>query len=76
MEFQERLEAIRNDGLSLRRGTGHKLRRDLELVTVLRSQRQPAWGYLTMAIFLTAKYGLIGDGHTRAARREAAWYPF
>jgi hypothetical protein len=76
MTRPERLDSVREDAMSRRPGITHGSQSPLELVSVLRPRRQPAWGRLTMAIYVTAKQVVLGDGHDRAARREQAWYPF
>lgn len=76
MEYRERLDTLRKDTRSRGAGTTHGLQGTLELISVLEPEQQPSWGRLTMAIFVTAKQAILGDGHARAAHREAAWYPF
>jgi hypothetical protein len=76
MQIREHLDANRNNAIF----SGSRMTRELqgppELVSVLRPRRQPAWGRLTMAIYVNAKQVILGDGHARAARREEAWYGF
>lgn len=38
--------------------------------------RQPTWGPLAMAVVAGARRAWRGDGHARAAQREADWYRF
>ena len=75
-EYRDRLDIIREHAGIRDSGIAHRLQGTLELATVLQPQRQPQWGRLTMAVYVTAKQVILGDGHTRAARREEAWYPF
>lgn len=46
------------------------------LTWILASRRQPSWGCLVMRATEGSKPGSRGDGHARAARREADWYCF
>ncbi|MGO9239958.1 MAG: hypothetical protein ACLQBJ_04025 [Bryobacteraceae bacterium] len=43
---------------------------------ILASRRQPSWGCLVMPATGGFQPGRRGDGHARAARREADWYGF
>ena len=76
MQSREYIDANRNNAIFRGSRMTRELQGPLELVSVLQSQRQPAWGRLTTAIYVTAKQVILGDGHARAARREEAWYGF
>ena len=74
--YRDQLGTVREHAGIRGSGLTHRLQGTLELTAVLKPQRQPQWGRLTMAIYVPAKQVILGDGHTRAARREEAWYPF
>ncbi len=44
-------------------------------IQIMHPRSQPGWGRMMMAIVMTARQVCIGDGHARAERREATWYP-
>ena len=74
--YHGRLEVARGSGGSGEDGTLRGMLDALKLVCAVQPDRQPAWGHLTMAIFGAADSPVCLDGHSRAASREQAWYPF
>lgn len=72
-EYQEKLSCVRRGAVIFECGNAASAESGF---SVLRPRRQPVWGKIAMAIALTCRQICHGDGHTRAERREEAWYRF
>lgn len=72
-EYQEKLSCVRGGTMFFEPGIAASPESGF---SVFRPLRQPVWGKIAMAIAVNCRQICHGDGHTRAERREEAWYHF
>jgi hypothetical protein len=72
-EYQEKLSCVRRGTVFFESGIAASPEGGF---SVFRPRRQPVWGRIAVAIAVTRRQICDGDGHTRAERREEAWYHF